>query len=162
MRNKDEKERRKLNRKLIKRTFESEMKEPKFQRFANEYMGIGMCFGPAIGLALGNVIFPDSTVLGMCYGLPIGMSLGLAIGQAKDRRLLENAMEISRIEHLAGVTEVFIYAIDKNGVEKEFRVSEKVMKAEKFATGDKVAEEREGVLISLESKQGEGSSNEKG
>ncbi|MBQ8802294.1 MAG: hypothetical protein IJZ53_01475 [Tyzzerella sp.] len=128
------------------------MKEQKFQRFANEYMGIGMCFGLAIGLAFGKVIFPDSMTLGMCFGLPIGMSLGLSIGQAKDRRLEQNAMEISRIEHLAGFTEVFIYAIDKNGVEKEFRVSDKVMKSEKFATGDKVAEEREGVLVSLESK----------
>ncbi len=34
--------------------------------------------------------------------------------------------------------------------EKEFRVSEKAMKTEKFKAGDKVAEEREGVLISLE------------
>lgn len=47
-------------------------------------------------------------------------------------------------------SEVFIYAIDKEGNEKEFRVSEKTMKTEKFKTGEKVAEEREGVLISLE------------
>lgn len=106
MRNKDEKERKKLNRKLLKRTLESEIKEPKFQRFANEYMGIGMCFGLMIGLAFGIVIFPDTMTLGMCFGLPIGMSLGLAIGQEKDRRLLENAMEISRIEHLAGLTDL--------------------------------------------------------
>lgn len=123
MRNKDERERRKLNRKLLKQTFTSEMKEPKFQRFANEYMGIGMC-------------------------------LGLAFGQEKDRKLWESRMEISKIEHLAGFSEVFIYAIDKDGKEKEFRVSEKTMKAEKFKAGDKVAEEREGVLISLETSKG--------
>lgn len=152
--NKDEKERRKLNRKLLKQTFTSEMKEPKFQRFANEYMGIGMCFGLAIGLAFGKVLFPDSMTLGMCWGLPIGMSLGLAFGQEKDRKLWESRMEISKIERLAGFSEVFIYAIDKDGNEKEFRVSEKTMKAENFKAGDKVAEEREGVLISLETSKG--------
>lgn len=151
--NKDEKERRKLNRKLLKQTFTSEMKEPKFQRFANEYMGIGMCFGLAIGLAFGKVLFPDSMTLGMCWGLPIGMSLGLAIGQDKDRKLWESRMEISKIERLAGFSEVFIYVIDKDGNEKEFRVSEKTMKAEKFKVGDKVAEEREGVIVSLEIKK---------
>lgn len=148
--NKDEKERRKLNRKLLKQTFISEMKEPKFQRFANEYMGIGMCFGLAIGLAFGNVLFPDNMALGMCWGLPIGMSLGFAFGQEKDRKLWESRMEISKIERLAGFSEVFIYAIDKDGNEKEFRVSEKTMEAENFKAGDKVAEEREGALISLE------------
>lgn len=152
--NKDEKERRKLNRKLLKQTFISEMKEPKFQRFANEYMGIGMCFGLAIGLAFGNVLFPDNMALGMCWGFPIGMSLGLAFGQEKDRKLWENRMEISKIECLAGYSEVFIYAIDKDGNEKEFRVSEKTMKAENFKAGGKVAEEREGVLISLETSKG--------
>ena len=44
--------------------------------------------------------------------------------------------------------------IDKDGNEKEFRVSEKLMKSEKFKAGDKVAEEREGVLISLETSKG--------
>ena len=152
--NKDEKERRKLNRKLLKQTFISEMKEPKFQRFANEYMGIGMCFGLAIGLAFGNVLFPDNMALGMCWGLPIGMSLGLAFGQERDRKLWENRMGISKIERLASYSEVFIYAIDKDGNEKEFRASEKQMKSEKFKAGDKVAEEREGVLISLETSKG--------
>lgn len=89
-----------------------------------------------------------------CFGLPIGMSLGLTIGQEKDRRLWESRMEISKIEHLAGFSEVFICAIDKDGNEKEFRVSEKLMKSEKFKAGDKVAEEREGVLISLETSKG--------
>lgn len=148
---KEEKERKKLNRKLLKRTFESEMKE-KIQKYETQYMSIGMCFGVAIGLALGSVVFPDNMTLGMCFGLPIGMSIGLAIGQEKDRRLAENMMEISRIEKLAGYTDVFVYAVDKNGTEKEYRVTEKVMKAEKFAVGDRVAEEKEGVLVSLESK----------
>lgn len=48
-------------------------------------------------------------------------------------------MEISKIERLAGFSEVFVYAIDKDGNEKEFRVSEKTMKSEKFKAGDKVA-----------------------
>lgn len=90
----------------------------------------------------------------MCFGISIGMSLGLAIGQDKDRKLWESRMEISKIERLAGISEVFIYAIDKDGNEKEFRVSEKLMKSEKFKAGDKVAEEREGVLISLETSKG--------
>lgn len=152
--NKDDKERRKLNRKLLKRTFVSEMKEPKFQKYTNEYMGIGMCLGVSLGLIYGNLLFSDSIGVGMCFGISIGMSLGLAIGQDKDRKLWESRMEISKIERLAGFSEVFIYAIDKDGNEKEFRVSEKLMKAEKFKAGDKVAEERKGVLISLETSKG--------
>lgn len=149
---KDEKERQKLNKKLLKRTFESEMKEKKLQKYATQYMSIGMCFGVSLGILYGRLLYPDNMALGMCFGLPIGMSLGLAIGQAKDKRLAENMMEISRIENLSEFADVFIYATDKNGVEKEYRVSEKMMKSEKFAVGDKVAEEREGVLVSLESK----------
>lgn len=49
---------------------------------------------------------------------------------------------------------VFVYVIDKNGNEKKIRVSEKIMKSEKFKVGDKVAEERDGVLISLETRKG--------
>ena len=52
------------------------------------------------------------------------------------------------------VIKMFVYVIDKDGNEKEFCVSEKLMKAEKFKAGDKVAEEREGVLISLETSKG--------
>ena len=152
--NKDEKERRKLNRKLLKQTFVSEMKEPKFQRFANEYMGIGMCIGLSLGVAFGNLFSSGNVGTRMCIGMAIGLCLGEALGQAKDKKLLENAMEISKIEHLAGFSEVFVYAIDKDGNEKEFRVSEKRMKSEKFKAGDKVAEEREGVLISLETSKG--------
>ena len=155
MRNKDERDRRKLNRRLLRRTFISEMKEVKFQRYANEYMGIGMCFGISIGLAFGMVFFPDNMTIGMCFGLPIGMRLGLAIGQDKDRKLWENRMEISKIEHLAGFSEIFIYVIDKDGNEKEYRVSEKTMKTEKFKAGDMVAEEREGILVSLEIGKGD-------
>ena len=138
----------------MKKTFISEMKEPKFQKFANKYMEIGMCSGLAIGLILGKIIFPDGMMLGMCFGLPLGMSLGLSIGQDKDRKLWESRMEISKIEHLAGFSEVFIYTIDEDGKEKEFRVSEKIMKSEKFKAGDMVAEESEGVLISLELDKG--------
>lgn len=152
--NKDEKERRKLNRKLLKQTFISEMKEPKFQRFANEYMGIGMCFGLSLGVAFGNLFSSGNVGTRMCIGMAIGLCLGEALGQAKDKKLLENAMEISKIEHLAEFSAVFVYAIDKDGNEKEIRVSEKRMKSEKFKAGDKVAEEREGVLISLETSKG--------
>lgn len=138
----------------MKRTFISEMKEPKFQRFANEYMGIGMCVGLSLGVAFGNLFSPGNVGTRMCIGMAIGLCLGEALGQAKDKKLLENAMEISKIEHLAGFSEVFVYAIDKDGNEKEFRVSEKRMKSEKFKAGDKVAEEREGALVSLETSKG--------
>lgn len=156
---KDEKERRKLNRKLLKRSIKSEMKNRKAGRYETQYMSIGICLGISCGLMFGNLIFPDNMTIGMCLGLPIGMSLGMTIGQNKDRQLFENKMEISRIEHLAGCSEIFIYAIDKNGVEKEFRVSEKMMKSERFAIGDWVAEEKDGVLVSLESKPNEKQSN---
>lgn len=149
MRNNDEKERRKLNRKLLKQTFVSEMKEPKFRRFANEYSGIGMCIGVSLGIVFDNLFSAGNVGTRMCIGIAVGLCLGGALGQAKDKRLLENTMKISKIENLAGFSEVFIYAIDKDGIEKQFRVSEKLMKSEKFKVGDKVAEERDGVLISL-------------
>lgn len=74
----------------------------------------------------------------------------MAIGAAKDKRLSEKMMKISRIEAIEESSDKLIYAIDKNGSEKEYRVSEKVMKGEKYAVGDRVAEETEGSLVSLE------------
>ena len=111
-----------------------------------------MCFGVSGGLLYGTILFPDNIALGICFGLPIGMCIGMAIGSAKDKRLSENMMEISRIEAVEELPDVFIYAIDKNGVEKEYSVSVKKMKEEKFSIGDRVAEEAGESLVSLESK----------
>lgn len=124
----------------------------KIQKYTTLYMSIGMCFGVSGGLIYGTLLFPDNMSLGMCFGLPIGMCIGMAIGAAKDKRLAENMMEISRIEDVQDASDKFIYAIDKNGAEKEYRVNEKKMKEEKFSVGDRVAEETEGSLVSLESK----------
>ena len=61
-------------------------------------------------------------------------------------------MIIARIENLTGSSDVMIYTMDKNGEEKEYQVSRKKIKEEKFAVNDRVAEEMDGSLVSLESK----------
>jgi len=123
----------------------------KIQKYMTLYMSIGMSFGISIGLIFGMILFPDSMPLGMCFGIPIGMSIGMAIGAAKDKRLSENMMEIVRKEDVSESSDVLIYAVNKNGLEKEYRVSAKKMKAEKFSVGNRVAEETDGSLVSLES-----------
>ena len=127
------------------------MKEKKvIQKYTSLYMSIGMCFGVSGGLIYGTLLFPDNMSLGMCMGIPIGMCIGMAIGAARDKRLAENMMEISRIEAVPDSTDVFLYAIDKNETEKEYRVTAEKMKEEKFSVGDRVAEETKGPLVSLE------------
>lgn len=127
------------------------MKEKKvIQKYTSLYMSIGMCFGVSGGLIYGTLLFPDNMSLGMCMGIPIGMCIGMAIGAARDKRFAENMMEISRIEAVPDSTDVFLYAIDKNGTEKEYRVTAEKMKEEKFSVGDRVAEETKGSLVSLE------------
>lgn len=121
-------------------------------KYMTLYMSIGMCFGVSFGLVFGMIVYPDNMSLGMGFGLPVGMCIGMAIGYAKDKRLSENMMRISRIEAIDDSSDMLVYAVDKNGAEKEYKVTEKKMKEEKFSTGDRVAEETDGFLISLESK----------
>jgi len=116
------------------------------------YMSLGMCFGVSVGLVFGTVLYPDNMSLGMGFGIPIGMCLGMAIGAAKDKRLSEKMMKIVRIEAQASTSDIMIYAIDKNGAEKGYPVAKEKVKEEKFAAGDRVAEETDGSLVSLESK----------
>lgn len=126
-------------------------KKKKIQKYMTLYMSLGMCFGVSGGLIYGKILFPDNMALGMSFGIPIGMCIGMAIGTAKDKRLSEHMMEISRMEAIPESSDMLIYAIDENGVEKEYRVSEKQMKGEKFAIGNRVAEEKDASLVSLES-----------
>lgn len=128
------------------------MDDKKIQKYMTMYMSLGMCFGVAGGLIMGLLFFSDNMAMGSCYGLPIGMCLGMAIGSAKDKRLSENMMEVCRIEDIKDSTNKFIYAMDKSGVEKEYKVTERQMKDEKFSVGDRVAEETDGSLVSLESR----------
>lgn len=125
-------------------------------KYMTLYMSLGMCFGVSGGLIFGTIFFPDNMSLGMslgmCFGLSIGMCIGMAIGQAKDKRLSENIMIIRKIETAKDSTDVVIYVSDKNEIEKQYRVTEKKMKEEKFVEGDRVAEEIDGSLVSLESK----------
>lgn len=123
----------------------------KVQKFMTLYMSIGMCFGVSLGLIYGMILFPDNMSIGLCFGMPIGMCLGMAIGAAKDKRLSENMMEVVRIEAVDGSTDMLVYAVSKNGNEKEYRVTGKKMKGEKFSPGNRVAEETDGSLVSLES-----------
>ncbi len=127
-------------------------KKNTIEKYMALYMSLGMCFGASGGLIFGNIFFPENMSLGMCFGIPIGMCIGMAIGQAKDKRLSENIMIIRKIETVKDSTDAVIYVSDKNEIEKQYRVTEKKMKEEKFVEGDRVAEEIDGSLVSLESK----------
>jgi len=120
------------------------------QKYQNLYMSLGMCFGSSGGLIFG--ISFDNMALGMCLGMSIGMCIGIVIGQAKDKRLSENIMIIRKVETSNNLSDIIIYVICKNEIEKQYIVTEKKMKEEKFAEGDRVAEEINGSLVSLESK----------
>ena len=124
----------------------------KIEKYMTLYMSLGMCFGVSVGLIFGIIFFPDNMTLGIPFGLPIGMCIGMAIGQAKDKRLSENIMMIRKIEIAKDSADIVIYVSDKNEIEKQYIVTEKKMKEEKFAECDRVAEGIDGSLVSLESK----------
>ncbi|MBE5930264.1 MAG: hypothetical protein E7268_04270 [Lachnospiraceae bacterium] len=115
------------------------------------YMSLGMCMGMLLGVNFGLLLF-DNLALGLPIGISTGMCIGIAIGAAKDKRLSEHMMKISRIEDVSDSTDKLVYAIDENGEEKEYRMNEKRIISEKFSVGDRVAEEKAGYLVSLESK----------
>lgn len=122
------------------------------QKYMPLYMSLGMCFGVSGGLILSVIFNPNNLPLGICFGLPIGMSIGIALGTAKDNSLSKNIMIITRIEAIKDSSNILIYVIDKNEIEKQYVVTEKKMKEEKFTEGDRVSEEIDGSLVSLESK----------
>lgn len=124
----------------------------KVEKYMTLYMSLGMCFGVSGGLIFGTIFYPDNMTLGMCFGLPIGMCIGMAIGQAKDKRLSENIMIIKKMETVKDSSDMVIYVSDKNKMEKQYIITEKKMKEEKFLEGDRVGEETDGSLVSLESK----------
>lgn len=121
-------------------------------KYMTLYMSLGMCFGVSGGLIFGIIISPDNMTLGMSFGLPIGMCIGMVIGQIKDKRLSENMMIIKEIKTVDDSTDLVIYVSDKNEVEKQYSVTKEKMQQEKFVEGDRVAEETDGSLVSLESK----------
>ena len=122
------------------------------QKYTTLYMSLGMCFGVSGGLILGTIFSPDNMTIGMGFGIPIGMCIGMVIGQAKDKQLSENIMIIIKIETVNDSSYIIICVSDKNKIEKQYLVTDKKMKEEKFAEGDRVAEEMDGSLVSLESK----------
>lgn len=127
-------------------------KNDSIKKFTTLYMSLGICFGVPIGLVFGRTFYSDNMSLGICFGLPLGMCIGAAIGAAKDKRLSENMMRVCKTETLNDSSDVIIYVVDKNNIEKEYKVTEKMMKQEKYSVNDRVAEETDGRLVSLESK----------
>ncbi len=128
------------------------MKNKKIGKYTALYVSYGMCFGVSLGLFFGSILFHDKMVLGMPIGIPIGMCIGLVIGHVKDKSLAKKMMEVIMIENMETTGKIILFVKDKNGVDKQYEVTEKKMKEEKFEIGDCVAEETEGVLVSLESK----------
>ena len=127
-------------------------KNDSIKKYTTLYMSLGICFGVSIGLVFGRTVYSDNMSLGICFGLPIGMCIGAAIGAAKDKRLSENMMRVCIFETLNDSADVMIYVVDKNNIEKEYKVTEKMMKQEKYSVNDRVAEETDGLLVSLEIK----------
>jgi len=125
--------------------------DKKIQKFTGLYMSLGMMLGMSTGMLYGMLLF-DNMALGMCLGMSMGTSLGLAIGSAKDKRLSENMMHITRIQEDIEADSKIIYTVDKDGNEKSFNVSARIAKNAKFAVGDRVAEETNKTLVSLENK----------
>ena len=123
----------------------------KVTKYMTLYMSLGMCVGMLLGVNFGVLLF-DNMALGLPIGISTGMGVGIALGAAKDKRLSENMMEISRIVDVPDSTDKFVYTVGKNGEEKEYRMNEKRILSEKFSVGDRVAEEKEGYLVTLESK----------
>lgn len=125
--------------------------EKKIQKFTSLYMSLGMMLGISTGMLYGMLLF-DSMALGMSLGMSVGMCIGTAIGSAKDKRLSEHMMHITRIQEDIEADSKIIYAVDKDGKEKSYKVSAKIAKNAKFAVGDRVAEETNKSLVSLETK----------
>ena len=125
--------------------------DKKIQKFTSLYMSLGMMLGMSTGMLYGMLLF-DNMPLGMTMGMSLGMCLGLVIGNAKDKRLSENMMHITRIQDDETSADKIIFAIDKDGNEKSYKVSERIAKNAKFAVGDRVAEETNKMLVSLENK----------
>ena len=128
------------------------MDEKKVSKYMTFYMTIGMSIGMMIGAMMQFFVFENKLSMGMVWGMSLGMCIGIAIGAAKDKRLSEHMMKISRIEDVPDSTDKFVYAVDESGEEKEYRVDVKRIVSEKFAVDDIVAEEKAGYLVSLESK----------
>ena len=120
-------------------------------KYLTLYMPLGMCMGIMVGMSIGQLVF-QNMALGLSIGISVGMGIGAVLGAAKDKRLSERMMEIVRIEDLSDSTDKLVYAVDKIGVEKEYRVAERRIVSEKFTVGDRVAEENAGCLVTLESK----------
>ena len=127
-----------------------EMTEKKVQKYTTSYMSIGICFGISLGLIDGLIFFPENIALGVCLGMPIGNLLGTIIGAEKDMKLSKKMMRVSRIEDVEDSLDRIIYVLDKDGVEKEYRITKEIWQKEKFFDGARVAEESTGCLISLE------------
>lgn len=127
------------------------MQEKKLTKYTALYMCLGISVGMCLGAAYG-LLFSDDLSHGLSMGVLIGLCLGIAIGAAKDKRLSENKMEICRVESAADSSDSIVYAKDKSGTEKQFRVTEKEMREQEFSVGDWVAEETKGKLISLKEK----------
>lgn len=126
--------------------------EKKIVKYMTLYMSIGMCFGVSGGLIYGNILFPDNVSYGLSFGIPIGMLVGMAIGSIKDKKLSLKMMKIIKIEKIADSKDFSVFTKDKDGVEKKYIVSEKNLKCKKFVVGDRVAQESNNNLVSLESK----------
>ena len=130
---------------------EKTMEEKSISKYMTLYMTIGMSCGMLLGVSFGRFVF-DNMALGMTIGMSVGMCFGIALGAAKDKKLSEQMMEIVRIEDVPDSTDKLVYTVDKSGAEKEYRIAERRIISEKFAVGDRVAEEKEGYLVTLESK----------
>lgn len=120
------------------------------QKYTKQYMSLGMCLGMSMGLLLGTILYPDNIALGMCLGMPMGMLWGIIIGSAKDKRLAQNIMKITKISAIGDSKKMLVVAVDKAGTEKQYTLDKSRVAEQKFEIGARVAEEKEGYIVSID------------
>ena len=143
-----EQERKELNRKLIKKTFASEIKNKKTDKNANMGMALGMCFGVSIGTALGSTF--DNMSLGTSLGLCIGMLIGHILGSQKDKevnkQVEEDGYTVKDIKKCEQKEEYVITITNRSGVESVVIIPKGQMEEENFEIDDVVFLDDDGLI----------------
>ena len=89
-------------------------------------MSLGMCFGVAIGTAMGESWFGNSGT-GRAVGLPVCMCIGMVLGTAKDnavnRQLEEQGYTIKDIRPSEDGKELCVLIVNNRGEEQTVAVS---------------------------------------
>lgn len=111
-------------------------------------MSLGMCVGVAMGTSLGSLF--DNMGIGISLGLCFGMAIGCVLGALKDKEVNKQVEEkgytVKEIVQKEDSAEYFITIVDKLGAESVVNIPKGQMEAEKFAIGDVVFLDEDGLI----------------